>query len=311
MILEYFWYATPQFAYYVLPISALVASLITVGVLTKTSELTVMKACGISLYRVSFPLLFFSLLWSGILFSMGEGFLADTNRRAEELRNVIRGVSVQQSSVLNRKWAINREGTIYNYQYFDPSENTLHGVSTYRFANDEWRLTERAHAQQAVYSGAWQANDVWIRRIADETGPGAFESTDRAELSIESPEYFSAEPPQAERMNYKELERYIGDLSDSGVDVVSLRVALQRKLSFPFVTLILTLIAVPFAVTTGRHGALYGVGIAIVLASGYWIVISVFAAIGSAGLITPLLAAWTPNVLFGGSAIYLLLAVRT
>ena len=67
----------------------------------------------------------------------------------------------------------------------------------------------------------------------------------------------------------------------------------------------------PFAVTTGKRGALYGIGIGIVLAISYWVVISVFAAIGSAGLITPLLAAWAPNVMFGGSAVYLLLAVRT
>ena len=112
-------------------------------------------------------------------------------------------------------------------------------------------------------------------------------------------------------MSYQELDRHIGSLEASGADVVELRVALERKLSFPFITLILTLIAVPFAVTTGRHGALYGVGIGIVLAISYWIVISVFGAIGSAGLLTPVLAAWAPNVLFGGSAVYLLLAVRT
>ena len=63
--------------------------------------------------------------------------------------------------------------------------------------------------------------------------------------------------------------------------------------------------------TTGRHGALYGVGIGIVLAISFWVVISIFAAIGSAGLLTPRLAAWAPNVLFGGSAVYMLLAVRT
>ena len=63
-VVEYFWYATPQFVYYVLPISALVATLITIGILTKSSELTVMKACGISLYRASLPLVLFSLLWS-------------------------------------------------------------------------------------------------------------------------------------------------------------------------------------------------------------------------------------------------------
>jgi len=68
---------------------------------------------------------------------------------------------------------------------------------------------------------------------------------------------------------------------------------------------------VPFAVTTGRHGALYGIGAGIVLAIVYWLVISVFAAIGTAGLIPPALAAWAPNLLFGAGAAYLLLTVRT
>ena len=76
-------------------------------------------------------------------------------------------------------------------------------------------------------------------------------------------------------------------------------------------TFILTLIAVPFAVTTGPRGALYGVGVGIALAFSYWVILSIFGAIGSAGLLGPALAAWAPNVLFGGSAAYLLLRVRT
>jgi len=88
-------------------------------------------------------------------------------------------------------------------------------------------------------------------------------------------------------------------------------VALQRKVSFPFVTVIMTLLAVPFAVTTGRRGALYGVGVGIVLAIVYWLIFSVFAAIGTAGLLVPALAAWAPNILFSAVAAYLLLTVRT
>ena len=93
--------------------------------------------------------------------------------------------------------------------------------------------------------------------------------------------------------------------------MVRLIVEMHRKVSFPFVTLILTLIAIPFAVTTGPRGTLFGVGLGVVLAFTYWITINVFAAIGSAGLLGPVLAAWAPNVLFGASAAYLLLTVRT
>jgi lipopolysaccharide export LptBFGC system permease protein LptF len=88
-------------------------------------------------------------------------------------------------------------------------------------------------------------------------------------------------------------------------------VQLQRKVAFPFVTLIMTLLAVPFAVTTGRSGALYGIGIGIVLAIVYWTGQSVFGAMGGAGLLSPTLAAWAPNILFTAVAGYMLLTVRT
>ena len=311
---EYFYYATPQFMYFVLPISALVATLITIGVLTKSSELTVMKACGISLYRAALPLILFSLTWSSVLFAMEESFLADANRRAEALLHVIRGGSPQTFDVLNRKWVVSPDGDIYNYVHFDPSVEELHSVTVYDFADDRWRLEGRSFAVKADYRDGWEASELWTRAFdgdGDSAQAGAFDRSDTGTLGIEPPAYFSTEQPDAQRMSYKELGSYIGALEASGVDVVKLKVDLERKLSFPFVTLILTLIAVPFAVTTGRHGALYGVGIGITLAISYWVVISVFAAIGSAGLLTPLLAAWAPNVLFGGSAIYLLLTVPT
>ena len=304
MLLEYFWYATPQYVYYVLPISALVATLITIGLLTRSSELTVMKACGISLYRVSFPLLLCSLVWSGVLFGMGESFLAGANRRAESIRNVIRDRTPRTQDLLHREWLMASDGTIYHFRYFDANAQALEGLTTFHFDEDEWRVTERTYAARAVFEDGWQAEDAWVRRFANDTTPAAFETSLQRELPIEPPSYFSAEQPLADELSYQQLDRYISALSASGVDVVSLRVSLQRKLSFPFVTLILTLIAVPFAVTTGRRGALYGVGIGIVLAVVYWVVISVFAAIGSAGLLTPVLAAWAPNVLFGGSAVY-------
>ena len=88
-------------------------------------------------------------------------------------------------------------------------------------------------------------------------------------------------------------------------------VQLQRKVAFPFVTLMMTLLAVPFAVTTGRSGAIYGVGVGIVLALIYWTTLSIFGALGGGGWLSPMLAAWAPNILFGAAAAYLLLTVRT
>ena len=112
-------------------------------------------------------------------------------------------------------------------------------------------------------------------------------------------------------MSYSQLRDYTARLRDSGFDVSGQLVALERKISFPFVTIVMTLLAIPFAVTTGQRGAMYGIGVGIVLAIAYWVAISVFAALGTGGVVAPALAAWAPNLLFGAGAGYLLLTVRT
>ncbi len=112
-------------------------------------------------------------------------------------------------------------------------------------------------------------------------------------------------------MSYSQLRDYTARLRTSGLDISGQLVALERKLSFPFVTIVMTLLAIPFAVTTGRRGAMYGIGVGIALAISYWVAISMFAALGAGGLVTPVLAAWAPNLLFGAGAGYLLLTVRT
>nr|AIE90714.1 permease YjgP/YjgQ family protein [uncultured marine thaumarchaeote AD1000_06_A03] len=312
-LLEYFWYATPQFSYYVLPVSVLVATLITVGLLSKTSELTVMKACGISVYRATFPVLLISLIGSGLLFGMSESILAGSNRRAEALDDEIRNKAPRAIDGLNRKWIVSKSGEIYNYLFFEPDRNELGGLSIYEFEGHPWTLARRSFIKHATYDNRWEGSDVWVREFdrRDVSFVGFSSARNQLLPSLESPEYFETEQHDAQLMNAGQLNSYIKEVQTSGFDVVGLMVAFHRKISFPFITLILTLIAVPFAVTTGPRGALYGVSIGIAIACLYWIIISLFAAIGSAGILTPILAAWAPNLLFGAFAVYLLLSVKT
>jgi LPS export ABC transporter permease LptG len=271
-----------------------------------------MRACGISLYRAALPIVLFGLLASGVLFGMGETILAEANRQAQALNHAIRGRTPRTLNVLNRQWVASRDGSLYHYLFFDPRQPELDGFSIYRFASDRWRLAGRTFATRVRFTGsAWQAASGWRRQFDGRDTVVAYATFQETPLPLEPPEYFMTEQPDAERMSYRELRQYVGELRTSGFNVSAHAVALHRKLSFPFVTVIMTLIGVPFAVTTGRRGALYGVGVGIVLALAYWLVFSVFAAIGTAGLVTPLLAAWAPNVLFATVAAYLLLTVRT
>lgn len=315
-ILRFLWYSTPQFVYFIIPMAVLIGGLVTIGALTKNSELIVMKACGISLYRVSLPLLLLAVVSSGILFGLEEQVLAYSNRRAEEINRVIRGRSARTFDMLNRKWIVAKNGAIYHYLYFDPERKELNGLTIYEFDADSQNLTRRTYLQQAVAMSeedvTWRGRQGWIYEFGKGNDPvRKFAVFKQRKIPLERPDYFVTEQPDADRMNYSELKSYVTMLEASGFNVVPYVVALHRKLAFPCVTLIMTLIAVPFAVTTGRRGAMYGVGAGIVLALAYWVTISVFAALGSRGLLPPLLAAWAPNLLFGTAAAYLLLTVRT
>ena len=310
-LLEYFWYATPQYVYYVLPISTLVATLVTIGLITRTSELVVMKACGISLYRVAAPLVFLGIVWSLVLFGIGETILASSNRRAEAIRHVVRGGSPQTFDVLNRKWIVAPDGSIYNYTYLDPALQELHGFSIYEFNELPWKLSRRTFVNKASFQDPWAGEGVWVRSFDADLDVMPYEYVGNTDLTLQPPDFFVTEGPDAERMNFRQLQHYIGELEASGFNVTQLLVALQRKLSFPFITIVMTLIGIPFAVITGRYGAMYATGVGLAIAMGYWIMLSVFAAVGAAGLLVPVLAAWAPNILFGAAASYLLLTVRT
>jgi LPS export ABC transporter permease LptG/LPS export ABC transporter permease LptF len=321
-LLRFFYFQTPQYVYFIIPLAALLSTLVTVGVLTKNSELIVMRACGVSLYRSAMPVILLSMALSAVLFQLQERVLAESNREAKRLEGLIRGWPSQTfSEGLSRRWIVGQSGDLYYYDYFDPRGNQFSRFSIFHPDPRAWRLDALTFANELVYapdgSVSWRARNGWSRRFtsaAKRSGSApaiTFETFPERMLDLEPPSYFKSDNPDAERMTYDELRDYVSQLQKSGYYSVPYQVQLQRKVAFPFVTLIMTLIAVPFAVTTGRSGALYGIGIGIVLAIVYWTAQSMFGAIGSAGLLSPTLSAWAPNILFSAAASYMLLTVRT
>ena len=303
-------YYTPQFVYYVIPIAALLSVLVTFGLLSRTSELSVMKACGISLYRIAAPLLLLSMAWSGVLFGLEQQLMARANRRADALDAEIRGRPPRTFNPMTRQWLIGRDGAIYHYSYFDTSKLAIDNMTIYRPVENGWQLASQTFSQHVTWGdGQWQAVNGFEQ---DFTGRGPrWRSFAQRGLALEPPDYFETEQPLAEMMTVRQLKIFIDELSASGFNIIPLSVELQKKVAFPFVTVVMTLLAIPFGMTTGKRGTLYGIGIGIVIALTYWIAVGAFAAVGKAGLLTPVLAAWAPNVLAAGGAAYLLLTART
>jgi LPS export ABC transporter permease LptG/LPS export ABC transporter permease LptF len=320
LLFDYLYWATPQFVYFCIPLAVLIGGLVTIGLLTRSSELVVMRACGISLYRTAVPLVLFALLAGGALFVLEEQVLVASNKRAETLRRVIRFGSSRTFELATRQWLVASNGDIYNYVAYDAQRSEFNALSIFRFSAKAWRLQSRSFFREASFSGGatgrdelvpWEGRDGWTREFDRNVEERSYRPVPSAALQLEPPQYFVTDPLEADAMTYGQLSRYIAEMRAVGFNVVKYEVALHRKASFPWVTLIMMLIAVPFAVTTGRRGAMYGIGLAIVLAVLYRIADSVFGALGTGGVMMPMLAAWSANILFTAVALYLLLTVRT
>jgi LPS export ABC transporter permease LptG/LPS export ABC transporter permease LptF len=309
MITQLLAYMTPQFVFYVIPLAALLSVLVTFGVLSRTNELTVMKACGVSLYRIAMPLILMALLGSVMLFALEQRVMAKANQRAEALDAQVRNRPARTMNPLARRWLVSKTGAFYHYNGFEPGRNAILDLTIYRPDDDAWELGSETFARRATFtSGRWVGENGWRQEFLPKSEWSAFSSRP---LTIETPDYFETAQPIAEMMTVTELRDHIRELASSGVNVVPDIVDLQRKLAFPFVTLVMTLLAIPFGITMGRSGTLYGIGIGIVLALSYWVLGSAFVAIGKAGLLGPVLAAWAPNIIGAGAAGYLLLTART
>jgi len=312
---EYLLTVTPYFLYNTTPISMLLAVLVTFGLLQKSNEITAMKATGVSIYRVVLPVLMLACVVAVGLFFFDQLYLPQLNKRQDSLRNQIKGKPAQTYLRPDRKWIFGQHSTIYYYEFFDPDQDRFASITSFEFDPETFQMIRRVHASNAHWSDSlqrWIFERGWVRTFqgtkVEEFRP--FEVATFNELN-EPPPYFKKEVKQSSEMNYEELRRYIRDLQQSGFDVVRLKVQLHKKFAFPLMTFVMAILAVPFALSSGRRGALAGVAMAIGIAVIYWVGMGFFEAMGNASQLPPALAAWSPDLLFGLAGGYLLLKVPT
>ncbi len=317
---EYLINLTPDLLYTIAPLAVLIAVLVTFGVLNRNSELTAMKATGISLYRLVVPIVAIAAILAVSLFLFDEFYLPQANRRQEALRSIIKGRPPQTFLHPDQKWIFGQShagepARIFYYQFFDPDRNEFANLSVFEIDPNTFSLSRRIFAARVYWdeqSGSWHFQKGWERDIeaASVTGYHEFKETSFAEIH-EDPGYFKKENLQSQEMNFGQLDDYITDLRQSGFDTMRLRVALWHKLAYPLVAVVMAVLAIPFALSMGRRGSLTGIAVAIAVALTYYIVDGLFGAMGNVNYLPAALAAWSSDLLFGLVGGYLLLRTPT
>ncbi len=332
---EYLINLIPFMLYKLTPLCVLVAVLVTFGVFNRSSELTAMKATGVSIYRVIAPIMVIAALLAVGLFLFDEFYLPGANRTQEALRSVIKGKPAQTFNRPDRKWIFGSQsgeekgmarmagakpsaaepGRIFYYQFFDSDKDEFANLTVFEFQPDSFQLKSRIFASSAHWDPElrqWVFENGWERTFGDETITSykTF-AVDTFPQIHEDPAYFKKDVRPSQEMSYSELSRYIADLRQSGFDTMRLRVQLGDKLAYPLVTLVMAILAVPFALSMGRRGSLTGIAVAIGIAISYFVIAQLFDAMGNVATLPAMLAAWSPDLLFALAGGYLLLRTPT
>jgi LPS export ABC transporter permease LptF/LPS export ABC transporter permease LptG len=317
VVAEYLLNVAPYLLYNVAPLVMLLAVLVTFGLMQRSNEITAIKATGTSIYRIVAPVIVAAAVLAVALFFADQFYLPRTNKRQEALHNQIKGKPAQTYLRPDRRWIFGQHNDIYYYQFFDPDRDQFGNITVFQLDRASFALTRRIHAERARWEenlNRWVYEQGWDRSLRGSAiAPDGFHTFDVStfpELK-ETPSYFKKEEREYTEMNYEELRRYIRDLQQSGFDVVRLRVQLHKKLSYPLITLIMAVLAIPFSISTGKKGAITGVAVAVGIAVFYTVMSRAFEAMGNVSQLPPAMAAWSPDVIFILVGGYLILKVPT
>jgi lipopolysaccharide export system permease protein len=308
----YFLFSIPMIVSLILPAAVLLATLITYSNLSKYNEITAMKANGISLYRMSSPVLIFAAIIAVSLFYFSELI---TPAALQKTENIVM-VEVQKQKALgffkqNEIW-YHSDKAIYNFKMFDVTANILRGV-TINYINPDFTLKMRIDAERAQWeNNHWIFYNLLLTRFDDHNSPVLEWSKQKIIDLPEKPSDFKIMQKDAEKMGFFDLRKYIRKIQAEGYDATRYLVDLHGKIAFPLVTLILVIIGISFSLRQERHGGvMQSLGIGIVIGFSYWIVHAFSMSLGRSGTLPAILSAWLANIIFTAAATGLFFRART
>lgn len=302
-------YFFPQAIYWALPIAGLVATVFTIGNMTRHQEITAAKAGGVSFYRLIAPLLVMAALLSVAAVALGE-VIPGANQR----RFVLVGERQFTTGTLRTNFVFQTEtGYTLSARRLDAESDQMAEIVLERDG-----AADAPAVHLVARRATWRPDTGWVLghgyyRSFDTTAVERLFEFDSARVASlkETPEELLARPKDPEEMRYGEMERFMETIRRSGGDTRKLEVELAQKISLPMAILVIVLFGAPLSTSTQRGGAAYGVGISLAVTMIYLLLFRVGTAVGASGAVPPLVAAWAPNALFLLGGIYLMARVRT
>lgn len=286
----------PSRAYEILPIAALIGTLFALTHLARNSELAVLRTSGVSNAHMLGLLTQIGVLFVVATFLLGEYVAPPLERVAQKWRLRSTSSSVPQE-LRTGMWL--RDGKLFvNIRRVQP-DASLEDVRIYEF-NDAQSLVTLNQAHKGVYSrtSGWLLSDVVQTRFYTERT--VVSRIPQLQWSSEmTPEMISVVMVTPERMAIGSLRQYVRHLEENKQRAGRYGVAFWKKITYPFASLVMMWLALPFALGNQRSGNVSArVMTGVMLGIGFYLLNGLFSNLGVINSWPPILSAGIPSVLF-------------
>ncbi len=312
--LRYYLYTTPAIVYQMIPVGGLIATVFTLSSMNRANELIALHSSGMSLARISSPILVLTLSLSIFSLWMSDRILPQLTQK----KNFTLYVEIQQrpglySTVTTDRIWYRSENILFNIQTLNTEESRAQGLTLYYFDPD-WRLIQLITASRVQMQGQrWDLERGTVTLFTEASSFPLTQSFDRKTIAIgEEVSDIKSMSSASEVMSLRDLRRFIARNKDAGLETLSYEVDYHSKFGFALAGFVMALMGIPFSVSRQRSGgAFVNLSLCVGLAFLYWAFYSSSLALGRHGLLPPILAAWVANGLLLGISFVLLLRLRS
>ena len=284
----------PGYIIQIAPPSMIFATFFSLGRMTQNNEITAMKACGISLYRIFFPVFLVALLIAIFLMAFNDRVVTWTTGKDIDLK----GLNPQTPGTATKVVFISSGNRVFYIDYISLYDRSMNNVTIYEMTENN-DVKSDIYAKKASWSdGVWHLKQGVMRTLSE----GMWIETSFGQKDIivsEDPEIMVKGSQSLLRMSLIELSKLIKYKKNTGQVVRKELVTFHSILSFPFACFVMAVLGTPLFVMFGRSGTAVGFLLTMFISFIYWgIAVAIFQALGNNGKLPAIVSCWMANFVF-------------
>jgi lipopolysaccharide export system permease protein len=301
VIIRLFIYSLPGVVVLTIPMSCLLASLLGFGGMSANSELVALKSAGISFGRIVRPLVIASVMISITAFLMNETVVPLSERIAANILRYdvfLSAPPLLKEDVFVREEAKGSLKRVFYIGMVNPGTGEMNDILVQEFVDGKINRLVSAPRGKWI-NGSWWIYDGQVFEVGPDGSVSILFSFDSQTLNLSIlPADIDTNTSDPSEMSLKELYTTIRSASLQGNDTSALKMLLHLRIAVPWASVVLVLVGAAVGSRPQRSSSGMGLGLSVMIVFSYYVVMSLFKALGEAGQVPVLIAAWAPNASF-------------